>query len=131
VMMVLDPRTHELTVANAGHMPPILRNGSQQVSEIGADSSGMPLGILADQQFKQYHMQLEPEDSLVLFTDGISEGMNHANQIYGTERLASYVATGPPNMKSLVTGIVDDVEKFCDGRPQRDDMCLVALQRTE
>ncbi|MBT4865788.1 MAG: SpoIIE family protein phosphatase [Planctomycetaceae bacterium] len=131
VMMVLDPRTHALTVANAGHMAPILRNGSQQVSEIGADVSGMPLGIVSDQQFKQYQMQMKPEDSLVLFTDGISEGMNYANEIYGTERLASYVATGPQNMKSLVSGIVEDVETFCDGRPQRDDMCLVALQRTE
>ena len=57
--------------------------------------------------------------------------MNDSNEIYGTERLASYVATGPQNMKSLVTGIIEDVELFCDGRPQRDDMCLVAFQRTK
>ena len=131
VMMVLDPRTHELTIANAGHMAPNLRKGSQQVTEVGADVSGMPLGIVSDQEFKQCQIQLEPEDAIVLFTDGISEGMNDSNEIYGTERLASYVATGPQNMKSLVTGIIEDVELFCDGRPQRDDMCLVAFQRTK
>ena len=78
-----------------------------------------------------YVLGPRPEDAIVLYTDGISEGMNHANEIYGTERLASYVATGPHDMKSLVTGILEDVEKFCDGRPQRDDMCLVAFQRTK
>lgn len=131
IMMMLDPRTHEVTIANAGHMTPIRRNCSQQATAVGSDVSGMPLGVVADQQFKQHQIRLEPGDALILFTDGISEGMNDAGNIYGTDRLAAYVADGPQQMKPLVTGIVEDVELFCDGRPQRDDMCLVAIQRTE
>jgi serine phosphatase RsbU (regulator of sigma subunit) len=131
IMMMLDPQTHELTIANAGHMAPIHRSRSQQVTAVGADVSDMPLGVISDQQFKQHQIRFEPGDSLVLFTDGISEGMNYAGEIYGTERLASFVGGGPQQMKALVNAIIEDVELFCDGRPQRDDMCLVAIQRTE
>lgn len=130
VTIVLDPEKHEATITNAGHMAPLLRNEDGEVAAIGGDESGMPLGVIPDQQFEQLVIPFRRNDSLLLFTDGITEAMNPEGEIYGTQRLSQFVASGPPSMEPLVKGIVADVEEFCQGRPQRDDMCLVAIRRT-
>jgi sigma-B regulation protein RsbU (phosphoserine phosphatase) len=64
-----------------------------------------------------------------MLTDGVTEAMNPANEIYGTQRLISFLKKAPGSAAPLGEAIVDDVETFCAGQSQRDDICLICLHR--
>ncbi|MEX2187867.1 MAG: SpoIIE family protein phosphatase [Pirellulales bacterium] len=129
VMAVLDPREHVVTIVNAGHMPPILRIGDSQATEIGGDQSGLPLGVLDDYEFEQVSVELPAGSFLTLYTDGISEAMNPQGDIYGLERIHQQVAAPITNVADLGRHILDDVKQFVGQREQSDDMCLACFGR--
>ncbi len=129
ILAVLDGKTNELTVVNAGHMAPLLRHSQGVVEEIGDDVAGLPLGVDADYQYDQYIRQIDPGDFLVLYTDGISEAMNLDNDLYGIERLRSQLDQSSVTVDDLGRLILDDVKRFVGGRPQSDDMCLACFGR--
>jgi sigma-B regulation protein RsbU (phosphoserine phosphatase) len=129
VMAVLDPREHVATIVNAGHMPPILRTADKQALEIGGDKSGLPLGVLDDFEFEQVSVELPAGSFLTLYTDGISEAMNPAGEIYGLERIHERVAAPIASVKDLGRHILDDVKQFVGERAQSDDMCLACFGR--
>jgi serine phosphatase RsbU (regulator of sigma subunit) len=130
VIVVLDPRTHEITVANAGHLPPYLRSARGKIKALAEEISGMPLGVAPNQQFGEAKVAVKPEETLVLYTDGITEAMNPKNELYGGKRLRKYLASGGTGTEELVKGIVSDVEKFAQERSQKDDMCVVCVRRS-
>lgn len=129
VLVVVEPRESTLQIANAGHLPPLVRRTGGQVEVIGLKESGMPLGIAPEQDFRQLTVALAPGDVCLLYTDGITEAMGRRNELYGRQRLCEYLAHGPEQIGDLVRGLVADVEAFCDGRAQRDDVCIVGLRR--
>ncbi len=131
VMLVIDPKSNEVAIANAGHLAPMRRSKNGEVQQIGLKQSGMPLGIIPDQEFQQSYFVLQPGDTWLLYTDGISEAMRADNQIYGTKRLQDFLAQGPADVAELGKAIVADVEAFAKGKAQSDDMCLVCFQRSE
>ncbi len=128
-IMVIDPAKHELTLVNAGHCPPTRRGPDGKVESIGVKESGMPLGILPEQAFESSKFLLSPGESWLIYTDGVTEAMKSHQQIYGTKRLQEYVTKGPAKLDDLVKGVIEDVEKFCEGCVQSDDICLVGFQR--
>lgn len=128
VLALLDPNEHELTIVNAGHMAPLLRHSQGKVEPIGADEAGLPLGVDSDYQYECYKRKLAPGDFLTLFTDGISEAMNGAGDLYGIERLEAMLST-QAEVSGLGRLILDDVKLFVGGRPQSDDMCLACFGR--
>ncbi len=128
-MMILDPTTHELIYVNAGHLPPLRRDLSGKVEFVDIEEAGLPLGIIPDQTFQQVTLKVNPGDTWLLYTDGITEAMRHDRKFYGTERLQTAVQTGPLEVDALIKLIVDDVTKFVEGRAQSDDMCIVGFQR--
>jgi serine phosphatase RsbU (regulator of sigma subunit) len=129
VLALLDVEKNELTLVNAGHMPPLLRYGRGKVEPIGADQAGLPLGVDATFQYEQYTRSLMPGDFLTLFTDGISEAMNGAGELYGLDRLRNQLATDTMPVSGLGRLILDDVKRFVGGRAQSDDMCLACFGR--
>jgi sigma-B regulation protein RsbU (phosphoserine phosphatase) len=129
ILAVLDGKTNELTVVNAGHMAPLLRHSQGLVEEIGDEVAGLPLGVDADYQYDQYKRQIDPGDFLVLYTDGISEAMNIDNDLYGIERLRGQLDRSSVTVDDLGRLILDDVKRFVGGRPQSDDMCLACFGR--
>lgn len=131
VIAILNQETHELTIANAGHMPPLIRHANGEVEPIAKGVGGLPLGVIPDQVFAETIVPLNPGDTVMAFTDGITEAMNADNDLYGTKLLSQYLATGPENVEDLVKGVIQDVEAFTKGHAQSDDMCLVCLQRQQ
>ena len=129
VLAVLDARAHQLTLVNAGHMAPFLRHGHGPVEPIGGDDSGLPLGIDPDFEYTAVSRTLEPGDFLAVFTDGFSEAMNAASELYGLERLSAQLATPKVPVSDLGKLILADVKQFVGGRPQSDDMCLACFGR--
>jgi serine phosphatase RsbU (regulator of sigma subunit) len=131
VLAILDPKQHTVTIANAGHMAPLWCNSRGEVQPIVLKQSGMPLGVVPDETYGETTLPLEPGDTIVVYTDGVTEAMNLGNDIYGREQLMACMQRNSDTLETLVKGIVADVEEFCGGRPQRDDVCLVCLRRSK
>jgi sigma-B regulation protein RsbU (phosphoserine phosphatase) len=131
VLLTLDPVRHEMTIANAGHLPPIIRVRDSKVCSVGRNESGMPLGINPQQEYGEIKLALEPGTSVVVYTDGITEAMNAANDLFGRARLEKFISSISGSAEDLTKAIVTEVDRFCGTRPQRDDMCLVCLRRLE
>ena len=126
---VLDPKQHTVTVANAGHMAPLIRSKGGSVEPLGQKDSGMPIGIARDQAFAEVSAAFAPGDLLLMYTDGVTEAMDGDNDLYGRDRLIRLIADGPEPIRGCIEAIVADVAKFGGDRPQRDDVCLVGFRR--
>jgi phosphoserine phosphatase RsbU/P len=132
VLMVLDPETGEMTVSNAGHLPPILRRRNGSLELICKEESGLPLGIIPDQEYQSVRLKLELGDALFAYTDGITEAMRDDREIYGRERLKNCVTRPFTGIGPLLKSIISDVETFTGGATHsRDDTCCVGVERLE
>ena len=128
-LCVLDPVHHELTVVNAGHMPPLRRiNRTGKVELLGTDIVSPPLGIDDRLAFDQATTELEPGDVVTLYTDGVTETTQKDGSMYGHERVLR-VAENTVDSQQVVNALMQDVTRFADGQPQEDDICVVAFSR--
>lgn len=129
VVAVVDPATNQLTLVNAGHMPPILRNAAGEILEIGGEEAGLPVGVIDDFEFEAYQRVLEPGDFVTIYTDGFSEAMNSKRELYGVERMIELISDKSTSNAELGSRLLDDVRQFAGDYPQSDDMCLVCIGR--
>lgn len=128
VLTVIDPETRQVTLANAGHLPPMIRHVDGSITEVVSEHPGMPLGVVPDQEFRQQQHQLASGDTWLMFTDGVTEAMNTDNEIFGTARLQKSLAAAPDELDAMILAIVSDVETHCAERDQSDDMCMTAFR---
>ncbi|MFM8633951.1 MAG: SpoIIE family protein phosphatase [Planctomycetia bacterium] len=129
IVAVLEPASGRVRLVNAGHLPGLIRDASGGVRTVGADESGLPLGVDSEIVYDSCSDTLRPGEALILFTDGISEAMDHQHRCYGTERLTSVLAEPAKTAKDLGRRILADVERHAAGQVRTDDMCLVCLSR--
>ena len=117
----------KLEYANAGHPPPFLIRGGRVESAFPAES--LPLGMFEEAEFKTSFSRLEPGDTLVLFTDGITDALSPKPERFQIERLGQVVtehAAAAP--EALQIAILKAVEEFTCGVEQTDDMTLLILR---
>ncbi|MBM3727624.1 MAG: PP2C family protein-serine/threonine phosphatase [Acidobacteria bacterium] len=121
-----DPKTGLLRYVNCGHNAPlVLRRGEL----LRPGRTGIALGLRRVFAFGEGEMTLQPGDTLVAFSDGISEAMNDAREEWGEDRLAATVrevAGEPP--EEIARAILAAADEFAAGAPQHDDMTLVVLR---
>ena len=122
-------KTGEIEIGSAGHLPALLvsQNGVEQI-----DSTGLPLGMFSTSSYTVQRIRMEPGDSLLLFTDGISEARNLSGNEYGIGglSLAAGGRHGSPS-KELVSACLNDVERYSSGTRQADDQTLMAVHMAE
>jgi phosphoserine phosphatase RsbU/P len=129
VIGVVDPVKGQLTLVNAGHMPPMLRNAAGEVTEIGGEQAGLPVGVVDDFEFESYEHKLDPGDIVTIFTDGFSEAMNAERELYGLDRMARVISDKALKPSEVGTHLLTEVRQFAGDTPQSDDMCLVCVGR--
>jgi serine phosphatase RsbU (regulator of sigma subunit) len=129
VLVLLDPRVHTATIVNAGHLPPLLRHGQEEVCDLANDVAGLPLGIVEDYPYEQHTIELAPGDFITLYTDGISEAMDPHGALYGNDRMRRQVGSDIQNVVELGRHILDDVRSFVGDHRQSDDICLTCFGR--
>ena len=121
----IDAADHRLTYASAGHCPPLVLRGSG--ATLSLNKGGTPLGIIPDRKYADTEEQLEPGDRLVLYTDGLTEAMDSAEQEFGEPRL---VELGSRNVAlsaaELLKTIMKEVSSFSGGSFQ-DDFTMVVV----
>jgi sigma-B regulation protein RsbU (phosphoserine phosphatase) len=125
-----DPRSRKVAYVNAGHNPPIvLRKSAPEPQPIRLDAGGPVIGLLRDFSYQQGSFALEPGDLLLLFTDGVSEAMNAAQEEWGEEGLIEAArACDGLGAEEIVSRIMAAADAYAAGAPQHDDMTLVALR---
>ncbi len=127
---VLDTSTGELTYANAGHNPPYHIRPGMEVPVTSLKGTGMALGLMEDAVWEQGTVLLESRDSVVLYSDGITEANNPAGSFYGDDRLVSIsLANADRPAEEMQEQILSDLRSFVDAAPQSDDITLLVLKR--
>src|SRR5215210_7219253 len=123
---VLDPSNGSFTYANAGHDLPYLWHGGE-ADELRA--RGMPLGLMADMSDGQKAVVLEPEDSALLYSDGLVEAHETRGEMFGFPRLRALVAEHGEE-PSLGDFLMEELYSFVgEGWEQEDDITLLTLRR--
>lgn len=125
---VWDPATERFTFANAGHNPPLLLQPSGSFQQL--PGHGIALGVLPETHMKSQSMQLRPGETIILYTDGVTEALNEDFDEFGLERLqvAARAAARRP-AGDLVKHITDNIRDHTGQTPQFDDMTLIVLKR--
>lgn len=131
---VLDPSSGQFCFANAGHNLPLLRSGST-VQALRA--TGMPLGLMPGMDYEEQWAHINRSDTLLLYSDGITEARSAARELFGERRLTELMAAwspagfadGSPTL-SLPKRILDSVCSFMPpDAEQEDDMTMVVVRR--
>jgi len=124
---VLDTRTGLLEFCNAGHNPPmrLQSDGHVESTEL---TGGFMLGAFCGAAYRAGSLQLGPGDTLVLFTDGVTEAADASDDQYGDERLASCLGRhAGASAEDLVRAVVNEVVEFAAGAPPADDTTVLAI----
>ncbi len=131
VVLILNPATGEILLSSAGHEPPLVRRSAGIIEQVGAERGGLPLGVLENGEYVDTFLQLEPGDSIVIFSDGFSDAEHVATERrFGCDRLRESLGGLTGRAAEIVDGLVGEVDGFTEGSPQFDDMCMVCVQRT-
>jgi len=124
----LDPRTRVFTYANAGHNSAyLLRGGSQE--EMLLHPTGPAIGLMEGFNVRAEQVTLSPGDTLVLYTDGLTEASNHDGQQLGIDKLAEIIRENRDlSAEQIIQSILRAVNTFTDGTPLTDDASLVVCK---
>lgn len=128
-----EPVTRTLRYVNAGHNPPIIVRPRKESCELfHLRPEAVPIGMFADTQFAATKFQLEKDDILVAYTDGLTEAVNPFDEQWELGRLESLLRScGQRAPSEIVECILAEVSVFANGEPQRDDLTLVVMKVQE
>lgn len=131
--LILEKGSNEVTVARAGHEPPILyRRASKSIELI--EPPGMAAGIDGGPVFKRsvkdHRFTMNPGDILLLYTDGLNEAIDRDGDEFGMDRLNRAVEKySSESSETLIRSIVEEVKQFSMGISQTDDITLIAIEK--
>jgi serine phosphatase RsbU (regulator of sigma subunit) len=124
---ILDLDRGTLALANAGHLPVLLRRSQGGLHRLDG-RGGPPLGILPEVVYEPSEVRLRPGDEILLFTDGLTEARNPSREPFRMERLAEVLRHAPPGAQGLIEAVSRAVEEFTALAPAHDDITLLAAR---
>ncbi len=127
---VFDPASGEFSYASGGHDSPIVIHSDGTVTVLPR-ADGIALGVLAEADFTCNTERLEPGETALLYTDGVSEAQNLRGEQFGLDRLSRVFVENPPASAEQATArVFEAVTDFAGNAPQFDDITCLALQRS-
>ena len=130
VVAVIDGERHELSVASAGSVPPLLRRSNGRVEDVTEEVCGLPLWVVREQTYETVTVSVGPGDIVVLFSDGVTAVSDHKHRLFDMNSLNEAIAQAPSSAASVGQSVLEAARRFGGGRPQPDDMTLLCLGRT-
>jgi sigma-B regulation protein RsbU (phosphoserine phosphatase) len=125
---ILDANTQTLTYANAGQNPPLLQRAGGGIEQL--TRTGAALGIIEALQLSDMTLVLAPGDSLVIYTDGVTDALNAQGEQYGLTRLIEAVTSVPEaNAKLQLDYLSKELNDFIKDTPPFDDVTFFILAR--
>ena len=128
---ILDPMTGKMLYVNCGHMPPLLRG--QGAGETLLMPTGPAVGLLPDAQYSVQEAQMAPGDTLLAYTDGVTEARNANGNLFGEKRLKALLVEDLDQYDSasaLLDAIETAVKEHTAGADPSDDITMLALRRS-
>jgi len=127
ILLVLDPHSGRLEVANAGHPRPV--HMMRKRIWLGEGASGPPAGVLPDARYDCKHVLLHPGETILLYTDGVTEAMNEQGDMVGETGMLAWLRNAPTSPGECIAFLCDCVRRFAGEAHQSDDITLLALGR--
>jgi sigma-B regulation protein RsbU (phosphoserine phosphatase) len=128
-MGVMDIDTGRLCYVNAGHNPPVIRQGGKGFAWLNV-RPGIVLAAMEDRRFMLMETVLAEGDVLFLYTDGVNEAMNTREEFFGNDRILEALNAGPSrDINGYVDGMLQEIKNFAGGAEQADDITMLILQR--
>ena len=126
---VYNPETGRMVYSNGGHNQPIIvhPDGSSTILPL---TGGIALGMAPDMEYGRQTVTLEPGDTAILYTDGVTEAENGSGEFFGMERLQETFAGSPPDSAHAANDMVfEALHEFVGDTPQSDDITCLILRR--
>jgi sigma-B regulation protein RsbU (phosphoserine phosphatase) len=124
---LLNLKTGELSYCNGGHNLPYIASADGKVTEV-KDVGGLLLGKFEEAPYEMATIQLNPGDSIVTFTDGVTEAENEDQNFFDEERVIKYLEkNASKNLNSIVKGLFLEVMKFTGAAVQSDDITVLSV----
>lgn len=129
IYAILSVETGQITCANAGHnLPLLLRSDQGTVEQL--PKGGMALGVMEDIHYQDYVIDIHPCDTLLLYTDGLTEAFSSDGETFGEERLHAILGQAQcGSVTDLLEKLDTALREFRKGNQPSDDMTVVALRR--
>jgi sigma-B regulation protein RsbU (phosphoserine phosphatase) len=125
---VWNPETGEFTYASAGHNPPILLRADGSITDLS--SKGIALSVVPDARIAEHKIVMQSGDTLVAYTDGVTEAMQQDFTEWSVERFKEAILQYRGRSASdIVNGVLAALDTFVAGAPQSDDLTLWVLKR--
>lgn len=127
ILGVVDTTTGRMEYGQGGHNPPILVPVRGEA--VYEPSGGMPLGVFEDAKFGQRQLNLKPGETLLIYTDGVTEAMNPERELFGEERFKKAVeGLASLSPEQLTQRVVGEISKYARGAEPSDDITLLAIK---
>ena len=128
-LAIMDPANGEIQYCNAGHNPPLLVRASGITDKL--EGGGIILGILPFAQYTEHQAVIRSGDTLVLYSDGVSEAMpNGIDEEFGEMRISmSILNRTSHNSNQMIEGVIEDLQQWCAGTPYADDVTLLIVKK--
>lgn len=125
----INLKTGDVQYVNCGHQPPLIlrRDGSLERMPNPQD---IILGVMEDFQYTDITAELQPGETIIVYTDGITEAVDHVNSMYGEDRLMRLLESSKgASPRQVVNAIIEDVDAFAGDVDQFDDITVLSLSR--
>src|SRR5579871_4830514 len=126
LVLLWEPRTHRLTLCNAGAGTPLIYRRGEIVK---THVEGVPIGLLEDREYEEVVHQAEPGDTILLFSDGLEDQLNAAGEEFTRGRVTRLLKQhGSQSPKEIVDAIFAEIDVYRDGVAITDDQSVVAMR---
>lgn len=124
---ILHP-SGRINYVNAGHNPPMLVKGNGTVEQLASEN--LPIGMFAEATYKESVIDMACGDTLVMYTDGVTEAANSEDEMFSEERLAAFlIPSNEQPLEHVRDHLLQAVKAFAGGEPQSDDITVVVARR--
>lgn len=126
---ILDLSTGMLSFSRAGHEPPAVKSGNNSFRLYADDDFEIAIGVMEEAKYPESSIKLVPGDVVFLYTDGITEAMNDADEMYGKDRMLSCLnGMHDAAPEEIIRRVSEDVASFVNGAEQYDDLTMLAVK---
>jgi sigma-B regulation protein RsbU (phosphoserine phosphatase) len=129
LVAVIDGDRQELIIANAGHVPPLLRHRDRRIDSVAEETIGLPLWIVPAPGYENLTVPISPGDVVIFHSDGMTAVIDNQGNLFNPNQLRQAITCARDNAASVGQSILDAVLRFGKGRTQQDDITLLCLGR--
>jgi sigma-B regulation protein RsbU (phosphoserine phosphatase) len=129
VLVVIDGDRHELIIANAGHVPPLLRHRDRRIDSVAEEIIGLPLWIVPTPDYENLTLPISPGDVVIFHSDGITAIIDNQICLFDLNRIRQAISQARDDAASIGQSILDAMLGFGQERAQCDDITLLCLGR--